>query len=78
MLLLLFCQFTIHRGAQSVGQHVAVVVVVDLVIIIIMMVTWHIIRIASIEQQMPVSVITEGRKDAGYGHTGATIAPQVT
>lgn len=74
MLLLLFCQFTIHRGAQSVGQHV---VVVDLVIII-MMVTWHIIRIASIEQQMPVSVITEGRKDAGYGHTGATIAPQVT
>lgn len=47
-------------------------------VVFVVVVTWHIVRIASIEQQMPVSVVAEGRKDAGNGHAGATIAPQMT
>lgn len=51
---------------------------VSVVGVVFVVVTWHIVRIASVEQQMPVPIVAEGRKDTGNRHTGATIAPQMT
>lgn len=39
--------------------------VVGVVVVFVVVVTWHIVRIASVEQQMPVPIVAEGRKDTG-------------
>lgn len=60
---------------STVARRVLDVSVVGVVFVVV---TWHIVRIASVEQQMPVPIVAEGRKDAGNRHAGATIAPQMT
>lgn len=40
--------------------------------------TWHIVRVAAVEEQVAVAIVAEGREDAGNGHAGAAVSPQLT
>lgn len=39
--------------------------------------TWHVVRVAAIEQEVAVAVITKWWEDAGNRHAGAAVPPQV-